>query len=252
MEEEKRLERKIINVYPRMNRFYILFFVSFFNSCFLFDLEVKKEVGGTDYILAEISCSRYGYRLPIIEEILWADTFGGLKEIRSRMNHLERYAILSSSREGRLDFHLGYLLLTKDTYIFKNTIPVGYGFCVPNKKTVPYYYSIFSNFLLEYFSSNLNEIKFFYLGKGTYKQAGLWCAKVSHQNTRSLISESDTESFKNSSLFKTISNFGIDSFWLLDNTDDIFFHQVYYGDSHKIVIEEDLNQEKGIICVSSM
>ncbi|MCW7502895.1 hypothetical protein [Leptospira paudalimensis] len=53
-------------------------------------------------------------------------------------------------------------------------------------------------------------------------------------------------------MFKSLANFGIDSFWVIDNIDDLFSHQVYYGDSHKIVNEEDLNQEKGIICVSSL
>ncbi|EMY71874.1 hypothetical protein LEP1GSC199_0102 [Leptospira vanthielii serovar Holland str. Waz Holland = ATCC 700522] len=30
-------------------------------------------------------------------------------EVRSKMTNLERYAILSSSREGILNFHLGYI-----------------------------------------------------------------------------------------------------------------------------------------------
>ncbi|MCW7464027.1 hypothetical protein [Leptospira limi] len=252
MEKNEWLEGKIIKIGHLRILGYSLILLCFLNTCNLFDLEVKKEVGGTDFILAEIACNRHGYRLPNIEEILWADMFGGLKDLRTRMANLERYTILSSSREGRLDYHLGYILQTKETYIFKNTIPVGYGFCVQNKETIPFYFSIFSNRLLEYFSSNLNDTKFVYLGEGTYKEAGLWCEKMSHHLKRKVLPDSSIGTFKNTSLFKKLGKIGIDSFWLVDNTEDIFFHQVYYGVSDKIEIEEDFSQEKGIICVSSV
>ncbi|MCW7491028.1 hypothetical protein ND861_00035 [Leptospira sp. 2 VSF19] len=234
-----------------MKLLYLACFTYFFNCSHVFELEVKKEVGGTDYILAETACSRYGYRIPVIEELIWADVFGGLNEVRSKMTNIERYAILSSSREGILDFHLGYILQSRETYIFKNTVPVGYGFCIPNHKTIPYHYALISNRIIDYISSKFKKTQFSYIGKGTYKEAGLWCAKISHNEKRILISTDDIGTFRNSSLFKNLFKVGIESFWLIDKTEDFFFHQVYYSFSDRIEVEEDINQEKGIICRSS-
>lgn len=211
-------------------------------------MDVKKEAQGPDFLLSEIECQRSGYRLPVIEELIWSDFFGGMHSMHDGAKNYMSKIVLSSSREGILDFHLGYDLETHETYIFRNTIPVGIGFCIEKKKTLLYYLAEWNNQLISWLNRYFRDTKYMYLGEGTANEAELLCLKFSQVQRRTILSAEHIEDFKSTDTFYYLRKFGKSSYWVTTKN-----AKITYVDAEKVgdavQVNSDIeNQKKSIVC----
>lgn len=219
-----------------------------FNCSYFFSLDVKKEAQGPDFLLSEIECERSGYRLPVIEELIWSDFFGGMHSMHEGAKNYMSKIVLSSSQEGILDFHLGYDLDTHETYIFRNTIPVGIGFCIEKKKTLLYYMADWSNQLISWLNRYFHATKYIYLGEGTAEEAELLCRKFSQIQRRTILPAEQFEDFKSTETFSYLRKFDKSSYWVSTKN-----AKITYIDINKVAdaIQDGTDpkdQQKSIIC----
>lgn len=224
-----------------------LFFLC--NCSYFFSLDVKKEAQGPDFLLSEIECERSGYRIPVIEELIWSDFFGGMHSMHEGAKNYMTKIVLSSSREGILDFHLGYDLDTHETFIFRDTIPVGIGFCIEKKKTWLYYMAEWNNQLISWLNGYFRDTKYLYLGEGTANEAELLCLKFSQVQRRTILPKDQFADFKSSNTFYYLRKFGNTSYWVsTKNAKITYVDAEKVGDAAQVNTDID-HQKKSIVCV---
>ncbi|XDD46088.1 hypothetical protein AB3N60_15435 [Leptospira sp. WS39.C2] len=209
-----------------------------------FDLNVIRKADGPDYILAEIDCNRSGLRIPVIEELVLADIFGGIGSIREAAKNHSSKIVLSSSYEGSLDFHLAYNLEENETYIFRNTIPVGLAYCIPKEKTFFYKLALYRNRLILWFNQYSQNDTYLYLGEGSFQEAELYCLKFSKNKKRKILPEVLLADFTRSNVYKYLNLIGKSSFWLSRGN----YEYVYSDKNNGIQVESNDKEKKSIIC----
>lgn len=197
-----------------MQKFLFLSLFIYFNCTNPFEIKVIKEADAPDFLLSEIECNRSGLRIPLIEELVLADIFGALNSMRENAKKYHSKIVLSSSYEGALDFHLAYDLDKSETYIFRNTIPVGIGYCIDKEKTFFYKLAVYSNRLILWLNQYLRHYKYIYIGEGSFREAELLCHKFSQAGERSILPETSLLDFKSSDTYEFLNRIGKSSFWI--------------------------------------